>query len=748
MAHVDTSLTWSLDSTASTTISVFKDVMRAATSDNVQPLALMACEKFGATLAMCPETNKKMEDLIIKVSGPKYVRFMSAQIGYSAKDSATQLSRSLAGVQFLGLAAALISSVDMFEGANALSAMLMASASDKTLLPTARQLKDLLVVMEHRVNRSGFTDIWVGYQLLLFGGLGASHEQSYSEAHEKRQDGLADLSHAPRIDGISKLVDAFRQLERLGDAIDITIRTTSCAPWVMAFTRWCLGVPPSTILPDGKALLDQPNSRMTLFTHHDVKASGFEISVHRSIGSPADLLKIEGTERLAAPSRPGMITMECFGQMRCQEMGGEGSFAYRAMCEALPYALKQSCKLLQPMTRANDFNNVGIVGAEQRDPETEALARLASEHRGQPFPNDVVISNILTRVLNSQSQQNLQCLDDGRLISDLPLVHLHLLGLAKFCVCEQCRDQPYKERCEKDVFLSHISRYAADILALSIFESPEMLLVSPPNGHDDASCIFLKAVHYVVRSGKPAVCAIRKILGRARTLVGHTDFDEKRWVISCYKGQTVYPSIFETRDIYQPGYLMLCWAPGLLFFDGEVYKKGIDTGHRYSKEYRHTTDSVSIQSSRPVLEPLNLVPNMRMEWKVVPCDGYLDVYLLCGGSIGRPSRILMNLSRALILRGCPHDSASPLDRPDPFSNYLGPSLPSQGLHNKHLAPRSSGAERRIGVVAVDGDAGLRIFAVSVLDATRPEFPFVIRKGACLQCCLDLCRRAGSDYLIC
>lgn len=727
--------------------------MRAATSDNVQPLALMACEKFGATLAMCPETNKKMEDLIIKVSGPKYVRFMSAQIGYFANDSATQLSRSLAGVQFLGLAAALISSVDMFEGANALSAMLMASASDKTLLPTTRQLKDLLVVMEHRVNRSGFTDIWVGYQLLLFGGLGASHEQSYSEAHEKRQDGLADLFHAPRIDGISKLVDAFRQLDRLGDAIAITIRTTSCAPWVMAFTRWCLGVPPSTILPDGKALLDQPNSRMTLFTHHDAKASGFEISVHRSIGSPADLLKIEGTERLVPIiRRSGMITMECFGQMRCQEMGGEGSFAYRAMCEALPYALKQSCKLLKPITLANDFNNVGIVGAEQRGPETEALARLASEHRGQPFPNDVIISSILTRVLNSQSQQNLQCLDDGRLISDLPLVHLHLCGLAKSCVCKQCRNQPpsrtYREECEKDVFLSHISRYAADILALSIFESPEMLLVSLPKDHDDASCMFLNAVHYVIRSGKPAVCAIMKILGRALTLVGHTDVDENGWVISCYKGQTVYPSIFETRDICQPGYLMLCWAPGLLFFDGEVYNKGIYTSHHYSKEYRHTTDSVSIQSSRPVLEPLNLVPNMRMEWKVVRCDGYLGVYLMCGGSIGQPSGILMNLSRALILRGCPHDSASPLDRPDPFSNYLGPSLLSQWLHNNPRAPRSSGAERRIDVVAVDGDAGLRIFAVSVLDATGPEFPFVIRKGACLQCCLDLCRRAGSDYLIC
>ena len=746
MAHVNTALTWSLDSTASTTISVFKDVMRAATSDNVQPLALMACEKFGATLAMCPETNKKMEDLIIKVSGPKYVRFMSAQIGYSANDSATQLSRSLAGVQFLGLAAALVSSVDMFQGANALSVMLMDSASDKTLLPTARQLKDLLRVIEHRLNRSSFADVWVGYQILLSGGLNASLEQDRLGRPRSGQRRCT-----PEVDGIWKLVEAFRQLNRLGNAIAITIRTTSCASWVMAFTRWCLGLPPSTILPNGKALLDQPASRITLFTDYDESTTGFEISIQRSIGSPTDLLRLEWDGQSTKRNHAGMITVECFGQLKCQQMGGEGSLAYRAMCEALPYALKQSCELLQPMARITDFTKAGSEEAE-RASETQMLARIPSEHLSKPFPEDFIISSVLTRVLNSKSQQNLQRLDEGQLITDLPLVHLYLRDLAEFCVCIRCRNQPpsgtYRITCEKDVFLSNISRYAADILVLSIFESPEMLLVSLPNGHHDASCIFLKAVHYIIESGKPASCAVRKILGRALTLVGHTDFDEKRWVVSCYKGQTVYPSVFETRDICQPGYLMLCWAPGLLFFDGEVYNKGIDTSYHYLKEYRDTTDSVSIQPSRPVVEPLNLVPDMRMEWKVVCCDGYLDVYLVCGGFIGRPSRVLMNLSRALILRGCPHNSATPLDRPDPFSSYLGPSLPSQGLHNNPRAPRSSGAGRRIGVVAVEGNAGLRMFAVSVLDPTRPEFPFVIRKGACLQCCLDLCRRAESDYLIC
>ena len=338
MAHVSTPLTWSLDSTASTFFSKFQDVMRAATSDNVQPLALIACEKFGATLAMCPETNKKMEDLIIKASGPKHVRFLKAQVGYSANDSATQLSRSLAGIQFLGLAAALTSSLDAFNGANALSEMLTASASDKTLLPTPRQLKDLLGAMEHRVVRSGFTDTWVGYQILLSNSLRLSSDQGHYDIPYE----LEDLREVPASDGVSKLVEAFRQLNRLGDATTITVRATSCAAWVTAFTRWCLGIPPSIIVPHGKALLDQPASRITLFTGDSANGSDFEISIHRSIDGPADLLKSQSCPQIAS----GMITLQCFARKMCHTMGGEKSMAYRAMCEALPYALKQICELL------------------------------------------------------------------------------------------------------------------------------------------------------------------------------------------------------------------------------------------------------------------------------------------------------------------------------------------------------------------------------------------------------------------
>ena len=222
-----------------------------------------------------------------------------------------------------------------FAGANALSEMLTASASDKTLLPTARNLKDLLEVLEHRVLRSGFSDIWVGYQILL--------SETFSDKHDyEGQYKLEDLGIFPASDGVSKLVEAFGQLSRLGDATTIRVRATSCAAWVMAFTRWCLGLPPSTILPDGKALLDQPASQITLFIEDCANADVFEISVYRSVDSPADLLKSNAS--LGRRSR--MITVQCFGRMICHAMGGEGSMAYKAMCEALPYALKKSCELL------------------------------------------------------------------------------------------------------------------------------------------------------------------------------------------------------------------------------------------------------------------------------------------------------------------------------------------------------------------------------------------------------------------
>jgi len=52
---------WSLDATSTSVYSVARGVLQAATSDNVQPLAIIACERFGNTIAMSQEACRKME---------------------------------------------------------------------------------------------------------------------------------------------------------------------------------------------------------------------------------------------------------------------------------------------------------------------------------------------------------------------------------------------------------------------------------------------------------------------------------------------------------------------------------------------------------------------------------------------------------------------------------------------------------------------------------------------------------------
>jgi hypothetical protein len=50
---------WALAQTATDVLKVGKGVVETATSDNVQVIALLACEGFGTTLAMSVESTTK-----------------------------------------------------------------------------------------------------------------------------------------------------------------------------------------------------------------------------------------------------------------------------------------------------------------------------------------------------------------------------------------------------------------------------------------------------------------------------------------------------------------------------------------------------------------------------------------------------------------------------------------------------------------------------------------------------------------
>jgi hypothetical protein len=165
-----------------------------------------------------------------------------------------------------------------------------------------------------------------------------------------------------------------------------------------------------------------------------------------------------------------------------------------------------------------------------------------------------------------------------------------------------------------------LSEFAADVLLLSPFESPQRLLVYNCN-HRTSD--FSYEIRQVLTTGKPNTVPLRSVLQAALSVVGHDvadDLKQDLWVLSCYKGQAVYPKLFETHRVLDPGYLTLSLAPGILRYDGEVYSKAIgDRGAGQTLDYPRPND----MATKAVNQFINLVPDQRLVWRVTREDGFL-----------------------------------------------------------------------------------------------------------------------------
>lgn len=435
-------LQWSLDATVGSALSIGLDVMRAAARSNVQPLAILACEKFGNTIAMCPETCRKVEKAMM-TPDPVPIAFLRATVGFFADDAGAQLSRSLAGTQFLGLAAALTSSIGPFKSGLVLELLLKNSTSDRTLLPTARQLAELLGAIEPRCVTCGFSDSVFGWRLFLSGNplienINPNVKIIWMESELR----------LPSDEGIEVLVDGLRQIARIGESSQrvLAIRVTVCAPWVIAFTKWCIGVPPTvTFEDDGRStmVLESPQSPVFVrILSEDLDAGSFGVCVSNSLNHITNVIRYTNV----ISNWDQLSPIETYWKYRLRIIRCESGTSHSALAQALPYCIHRVVQSLQ-FCHKEDRNSF---------PEPSL----------SPFPRSKTISALACRIMGIEEPTELNWSVNSIGVADIPIVRLLFEELTTNCTCDSC--EPRKKTftlCLKREFLEHLSCIVAEVLA-------------------------------------------------------------------------------------------------------------------------------------------------------------------------------------------------------------------------------------------------------------------------------------------
>ncbi|KAL8872044.1 MAG: hypothetical protein Q9174_002258 [Haloplaca sp. 1 TL-2023] len=743
MANPVVQVQWSLTSSTEATYNVARGILVAATSDNVQPLAILACERFGNTLAMSQETCNKIEQRVLPTPKPAVVQFLQGLVGYSKNDCASQFGKSQAGVQFLGLAAALLSTTDPFKSSESIALMLRNTAVDTRLLPTTRQLKDMLARLQPRCIQSGFMNDVLAAQKSI-----REWEIKQGETPER----VEYSSWLPDPKGMEMLVDAFRQLCRIGatSVTQISIRTFCCTPWVAAFTQWCLGFAPSIFLDDGRRISQGADSRVivTILTGAtEDSPPGIEVAVHHGFQGPRDL----AVSGITGPWE-GVSRIDMYGQWLLQNYAFDDVEARECLMQVLPGALHQVLERLH-FSRYKHFDHrVPLENwpFEQCKDTRQQIHPDMLNLRLYPLPKVSDLSRML-RIIIGHDTIRVDPFENGLLVADNEKCKVYLKDLAIDCGCTKCAashragavSNMFKP-CECKDFYRRLSIVVADILALSLFNSPNGLYIRLPiPQHLETRNRLKTAVECIITTGKIQVCEFTDLLDWSLALVGHKVTKEVRdldWIMSCQLGQAVWPTIYDTNIAEKRGFLSLSWLRGDLRYKDEIYKvvQGSDEG----SFMLDPTDDIYNEA---VTRPCNLVPSLRMKWRIKVGDGVLRASFGVQGMDDRyaphtvnPVLLLSNLAAALNVEDCPHEAGMELEREDRFCTYTGPINPTQPASES-----KNKASPKLAVVAIDGADDLRLLTMAC--PTQP--PFVLRKSACLRCCLDVCRRTNFPVLI-
>ena len=94
------SLNWNLDLSLKAGGVLSASLLSTALSDNVQVLAVMVCERYGANLPMCQDTCDKIERLARRSKSWELFKRTGIRIGFGAYDVVYELAQNSAGSEY------------------------------------------------------------------------------------------------------------------------------------------------------------------------------------------------------------------------------------------------------------------------------------------------------------------------------------------------------------------------------------------------------------------------------------------------------------------------------------------------------------------------------------------------------------------------------------------------------------------------------------------------------------------------
>lgn len=590
-------LSWSVDTTVGKVLSISSDIIRTCTSDNVQPLAILACERFGAQLAICSETRLKVEQLARRKHAFQFVKHLEASIGFMSGDAADYFASSDAGARFLGLATVLYSLGTNFQAAQALHYLLDQFSSADQMLPTIIQLKDLFEALEPKLKCSGFTDILLGWSILIFSPGSVMERICLPTPHLVGRVGVASTNlgyfpcnECPTAPDIGKMIKAMSEIQRIGQAVyAIFSIPADFAVWVIGLVRWCMGKPPSIRRkPQAPSGPDQPEKgdlhqqdTQIMVQIGDLGSKTVHIQVFKALDGLETLWDVQSHTFKSSPWT-GMVSPKIYIQHRVLE--------------------------LQKLHKLNHVSQFMVMLATEIGERVVSSERSLAVYSFRPFLPSTQTIALFKRLLPIDDRQEFKMYEAEKL---LPLWR------------ENSRDA-----IEEAAFLF------IELLTIALVEN---IYDEEPGFYIDIKCrILTRGAFLTLRKtivdfilSSEFTLPVAPFLGVHQMALNMTGTLQRDGLtdplISARNGQVLFLSLLETMELPNPGPLRFRVFPGLLLYEGQRYS------YAEAEDLTVLGDMLNVEKVDPSdfandATNMDIVKRPNNKWFCTKDDDFLNLY--------------------------------------------------------------------------------------------------------------------------